>query len=318
MFKDKHNQIICNPVYWERTLRNLKYCNYDFINLKQYLVRGYHYSYSFHPKNTRIAPIITTRGCPFPCRYCSARNVNGRVIRTRSIHSLISEIKELFHTYRITSFNIIDDNFTFRMEYAKRVCRAIIKLGLKNLSFNSPNGIKVEFLDDELLTLMKRVGWRYLFISPESGSERTLKNMFKLVKLPDVIEKIKLIKQYGIKVFGYFIIGYPGETNEDIKRTIDFACHNDFDSVVFTCFMPLPGTPVYEDLLSSKQITESPMGRDFFRVSYAPRGMTITRLKFFRIWALARFYTSSWKRFMTALSMYPPDRLINFAYKIIR
>jgi radical SAM superfamily enzyme YgiQ (UPF0313 family) len=315
IYRGNDNSPVFNTPRWE-SLDGLEYCDYELINLNKYLAEGYYYG--MHPKTSRTAPVLTTRGCPFSCEYCSARLINGRKIRTRSVQSVVSEIKELYDKYHINGFNIIDDNFTFNTEYAKEICREILKLGLKDISFNSPNGVRVEYLDEELLDLMKHVGWECIFIAPESGSETTLKNMRKNIKLSVVREKIRLIKDNGLKVFGFFMIGYPGETVEDIKKTIDFACKNNFDSVVFTSFRPLAGTPVYEKLLNKREIEKLPEGSDYYKITYAPVGLTINQLKYLRFWGLLRFYTSSFSRFKNVISYRSLARKLAFLKKSLR
>jgi len=238
-------------------------------------------------------------------------------VRTRPVESVIAEVRELHERFQIDGFNIIDDNFTFHTDYAKEVCRAILKLGLKNVSFCCPNGIRMEYLDEELVLLMKQAGWKSLFIAPESGSERTLEKMRKRINLGVVKEKLKMIKKADLKVFGFFMIGYPGETVSDIKRTIDFACRNDFDMVVFTCFQPLVGTPVYDKLLATGEIDKPPEGADYYAISYAPRSLTVTQLKTWRFWGLLRFYTSSLARLRFALSNYSVRSVFAFLRKIV-
>jgi radical SAM superfamily enzyme YgiQ (UPF0313 family) len=314
IYKDGNEGIVFNPPRWE-SLDDLKYCDYRLLKLCQYLEIGYRYG--VHHTAKRTAPILTTRGCPFPCEYCSARQINGRRVRTRPVESVIAEVKELHQNFQIDGFNIIDDNFTYDIDYAKQVCRSIVALGMQNVSFCCPNGVKVEYLDQELLHLMKQAGWECLFIAPESGSERTLKNMRKQINLRVVEEKLRIIKQAGLRVFGFFMIGYPNETAADIKMTIDFACRNDFDLVVFTCFQPLVGTPVYEKLLKAGEIDKPPEGLDYYEISYAPKGLTVTQMKFWRFWGLTRFYTSSPKRLKEALSAYSVRRVLTFVRKII-
>lgn len=123
------------------------------------------------------------------------------------------------------------------------------------------------------------------------------------------------LKKADLRVFGFFMIGYPGETSADIKMSIDFACRNAFDAVVFTCFQPIVGTPVYEKLLVSGEIVEPPEGTDFLQVSYAPVGLSIAQLKVWRFWALFRFYTSSFQRFKIGLSNWSLGRILTFIRK---
>ncbi len=313
VWRDAAGAPVANPPRWE-ALDGLKPCDYAFIRLDAYLAAGYRYG--LHRKARRTAPIHTTRGCPFPCEYCSARLISGTRVRTRPIESVAAEIRQLHERFGIDGFNLIDDNFTFHQDYAKGLCRAIIGLGLKGVSFCAPNGIKVECLDGELLGLMKEAGWQALFIAPESGSERTLERMRKKVHLPTVRQKLGLIREAGLKVFGFFILGYPGETADDFRQTIAFACRNAFDWATFTCFQPLPGTPVCERLVAEGEIAAAPEGVDYYQVTYAPRGFTVRQMRRWRLRALLRFYTSSPARLARALASYSPWRVLRFLLKL--
>lgn len=315
LWRNDANEPQANSPVWA-DLSTLNSCDYGFIQLERYLEQGYRYGY--HPAAKRTAPVTTTRGCPFPCEYCSARDVNGKQVRTRLIPAILEEIRRLHAEFGIDGFNIIDDNFTLHMAWAKDLCRGLISLRMPGVSFNAPNGIKVEYLDDELLGLMKTAGWECLFVAPESGSVATLKRMQKPVKLPVVQEKIRLLQKYGFKSFGFFIIGYPGETPEDIAQTIRFACESALDMAVFTCFQPLAGTPVAKRLVESGEIDAAPVGVDYYKVTYAPKGMNTAQLKRLRFWGHLRFYTSSWSRFATALRAYSPSRILTFVRKLAR
>jgi len=278
---------------------DLKNCNYGFIQFDKYLAKGY--SYGFSDNNDFTAPILTTRGCPYSCEYCSARKVNGLKVRLKKPESILCEIKILYDKYNVRNFNIIDDNFTFDMDFSKTVCRGILDLKLSGVRFCSPNGVRMEKLDKELLELMKEAKWEWIFIAPESGSEKTLRNMKKALNLNTVTDKIALIKGVGLKVFGFFIIGYPGETISDIFKTFFFAIFNRFDSVVFTCFQPLPGTPVYEKLEREGKLKNWKPGNDYYEVTYAPEGLSKGLLKFLRLAALLAFYFSTPGRIITML-----------------
>ncbi len=293
VYKDENGKVVCNQPRFE-SLEDLNYCDYETVDLNGYLDNGY--MYGIHPNTNRTASIVTSRGCPFPCEYCSARLLNGPKVRTRTVESVIEEIRELHEKYRIGGFNIIDDNFTFHIDFAKEVCREIIKLGLDGVSFYSPQGVRLEFLDEELLELMKQAGWRCIVIAPESASDKTLKNMRKKIKLETVMEKMRLIKNSGMNMFGFFMIGYPGETDEDIRKTLRFARKNPFDYVLISCFQPLSGTPAYEKLLASGEIDDSHEASYTWSASYAPKGMTTGQLRLWLFWGYLRFYTSSFGR----------------------
>jgi len=302
-------QVVANPPRWV-PLDEIAPCDYDFIRLDEYLARGYRYG--AHPRARRTAPIMTTRGCPYGCRYCSASLINGAKVRKRPVQDVLDEIVRLHERFAIDGFNIVDDNFTFDLDYAKTMCRGIISLGLRDLSFCAPNGVRVDRVDAELLELMKRAGWSAVFVAPESGSPATLERMNKHLGLAVVAEKVALIKKAGLQVFGFFMLGYPGETADDFRKTIAFAVRNPFDWATFTCFQPLAGTPVADDLLAAGEISSLPEGTDYYEVVYAPQGQTVRRMRLWRLWAFLRFYTSSWHRLWCALRTFSLRRIVVF------
>ena len=198
-------------------------------------------------RHTPVAPIITSRGCPFPCTFCAARVLTGQVIRYRSVENVIKEIILLHDRYGINEFHIEDDNFTLRPDYVTSFCREIIKRDL-DLAFALPNGIRLDTLDREILTMMERAGFYSLAVGIESGSDRVLKLMKKNLTREVIREKIEMIKECtDMRVSGFFLIGYPGETEEEIGATISFARELPLDLASFLITMPLPGSPLWDD-----------------------------------------------------------------------
>jgi len=194
-----------------------------------------------------VAPIITSRGCPFPCTFCAARALTGRVIRYRSVENVIREIILLRDRYGVREFHIEDDNFTWKREYVIAFCREIIERDL-DLSFSLPNGIRLDSLDREVLTLMERAGFYSLAVGIESGSNRVLALMKKNLTREVIREKIELIKECtDMRVSGFFLIGYPGETEKEIGETISFSRELPLNLASFLITMPLPGSPLWDD-----------------------------------------------------------------------
>ncbi len=254
-----NRSIIKNRIVLERNIDEIKMPNYGAIKFMKYLQKGYRYNTS-HKMN---APVWVTRGCPYACSFCSASLQNGRVIRKHSIEYMINWIKYLYYEKNIRHINIIDDNFTFDKEYAKEFCRAMINLNLKDLHFGTPNGIRIEMIDGELLKLMKKVRWENMIVAPESGSQKTLKRMKKRLNLDIIPDKIKEIKKAGFKVHGFFIIGYPGETRKDIRKTVNLLRKCKFNFFFLNNFQPLPGTPVYDELVENKKIEAGVLPKNF-------------------------------------------------------
>ena len=248
----KNNDEICeNGIASIEDLDEVRLPDYDSIDLNEYYRQGYRYN----TKESHNAPIWLTRGCPYRCQFCAAPQLNGRIIRKHSVEYGIEWIKFLYYKKDVRWINIIDDNFTFHVKYAKEFCRAIIDLGLKDLKFSTPNGIRMQRGDSELWNLMKKSGWSNLVIAPESGSYNVLERMKKdlnLEKLPKIVDDIK---SAGIGVKAFFIVGYPGETKTDLMDTRKFILKNNFDNILFNMYRPIPGTPIYDEQVADGSIT---------------------------------------------------------------
>ena len=244
-------------------------------------------------KNYPIAPIIITRGCPFSCTYCAGYLVTGKKIRFRSVENVIEEIKLLYDKYGIREIHIEDDNFTFNRQFVMDFCRKLKEENL-NITWTCPNGVRLDTLDKELLLTMKDAGLYSISVGVESGSERILKDMKKNLTKEKIREKINLIKDCGLEVSGFFIIGYPTETREDIMETIDFALSLNLKRAGFSLFKPFPGTEATRQLVEKGELEEM-SDEDWSRfvladAVYAPPGFTREEMKKLRKQALTRFY----------------------------
>lgn len=247
-----------NDIHLEEDLDALQFPDYEAFDLETYIENGYRFN-TAHKLN---APVWVTRGCPYNCTFCSAPIQNGKKIRRHSVDYMMRLIRHLYDR-GIRHISIIDDNFTFDVDYAKEFCRAVLEGNFKSLHFGTPNGIRIERFDTELLDLMKKCNWENIVVAPESGSPSTLKKMKKSLN-PDVVpEKITLIKKAGFKVHGFFIIGYPDETEEDIAQTQSLLRKCKFDFFFINNFQPLPGTACYNDLVSQGAIPEGQLPKNF-------------------------------------------------------
>ena len=244
-------------------------------------------------KNYPIAPIIITRGCPFSCTYCAGSLVSGKKIRFRSVDNVIEEIKFLHDNYGIREIHIEDDNFTFNPEFVKDFCRKLKENNL-NISWTCPNGVRLDTLTEELLMTMKNSGLYSISVGIESGSGRILKDMKKSLTKEKIREKVSLIKKCGLEVSGFFIIGYPTETMEDIMETMNFSIELGLKRAGFSLFKPFPGTEVTRKLIESgeiKEMSDEDWGRFVLADAvYAPKGFTREQMKKLRRKALVRFY----------------------------
>lgn len=206
-------------------------------------------------KRTPYAPIITTRGCPYRCTFCAGFRITGRRIRHRPMEQVWSEIEMLAGEYGVREIHIEDDNFTFDAEYAMEFCREAIRRKLPVL-FSTPNGIRLDRLDDRLLELMRRAGWYIIHCGIESGSDRVLKRTKKGTTSGRILESIRLIHRHGLPVAGYFILGLPGETVEDMEKTIRFAVSSGIQWAHFASFLPIPGSEDGDSWLADHDLSK--------------------------------------------------------------
>jgi radical SAM superfamily enzyme YgiQ (UPF0313 family) len=262
----KNGDIIKNEINLEEDLDKIVIPDYESIRIKEYIENGYSYGGLYG----KSAPIWITRGCPYACSFCSASQINGKKIRHHSIRYAVDWIDHLYQNFGIRQFAIVDDNFTFFNEYVKDFCRTIIDLikerhFKEKIFFATPNGIRIDRVDDEMLGLMREAGWRSITVAPESGSRKTLKRMRKDLDpdtVPGMIERIKAAK---MDVRAFFLVGYPGETADDIEQTVRLIRRCKIDGLILGRFLPIPGTPIFNELVRDKEIPPDYMPPSIFR-----------------------------------------------------
>ena len=194
-------------------------------------------------KSKRNTPILTSRGCTAKCSFCASANVWGNRYRYRSADNVIEELELLKREYKIEEFQIQDDNFTFNKKRTMEVCDKLKGMGLH---WSMPNGIALWSLDEVRIKAMSEAGCHYVIAAIESGNQRVLKEVIKKpLKLDKVIEICKLIRKYNITLAGFFIVGFPDETLEEIKETFGFALKCNLQIAGFSFATPLPSTELW-------------------------------------------------------------------------
>lgn len=192
------------------------------------------------PDNNKVQAVIkVSRGCPFHCFFCLATPVSGAKVRVRSAENIIEEIRECVETYKIKNFLFWSDVFNFDREWTMDLCEKIIESGLK---ITWASNTRADTADSEMAELMYESGCRLVSIGVESGSQYVLDKIGKKITIDDVRDTVKVFKKAKIKIYNYFVIGLPWDTEESIQSTIDFAIELDSDFVSFYTATPLPGT----------------------------------------------------------------------------
>lgn len=197
----------------------------------------------------RWATIYTSRGCPFTCSFCVGHLVMGRMWRPRSVDNVIAEMEYLITKYKVQHFDIEDDNFTLNKVRAKKICDKIIAKKWK-IEWSTPNGIRADTVDEELIRKMKQSGCNRTIVAPESGSQWVVDNlMHKKLNLIKVKKVIRWCKKYKLPVDAFFLIGMPGEKKNQIEETIKYAKELrkiGVDDCGFGVLVPHRGTEAYQ------------------------------------------------------------------------
>ncbi len=243
----KGNKIIVNPKKeFIQNLDNLPFPARDLVDMEKY--------YSVHeahgPSQEKWTPILSSRGCPFKCTFCTSKLWN-RLFRARSVENVLKEMEHCINEYGIKEFHFEDENMTLNNVRVREICKGIIK-NKWNIKWQTPNGIRASVTDNETLDLMKESGCYHITVAPESGSHRVLN---EIIHKQQDLEKVSSIIDHAVKLklrtAAYFVLGLPGETIEDVEMTIDYAtslAKKGLDEVAFSNFIPLPGSELYTKL----------------------------------------------------------------------
>ena len=200
----------------------------------------------YRMRKKRSTMIITSRGCPHGCAYCSTHLVMGTSFRTRAPEAILKEMVECRKGYGIQTFDIEDDNFTFDQERAKKLMSLIIKnFGEDRLELSAMNGVSFASLDEELLKLMKRAGFRTINLSFVSTSPLTKEKMGRPKPTTEFDKILKKTEQIGLRVIAYAIFGMPGQTIEEMLDTLIYLMGKRV-LIGPSVYYPTPGTPLFE------------------------------------------------------------------------
>lgn len=241
------------------------------------------------PDNGKVQAVIkVARGCPFHCFFCLATPVSGAKVRTRSPENIVAELKECVEKYNIKNFLFWSDIFNFNREWTLELCQKIIESGLK-ITWSS--NTRADTMDEEMARMMYKSGCRLVSIGVESGSQKMLDNIGKKITLDDIRNTVKILKKNKIKIYNYFVIGLPWETEETVEETIKFAIELDSNFISFYTATPLPGTKYFAYAMMNKLVEGN---LDFRSAYYEPvvRSEHLSKERIFELHkqAVKRFY----------------------------
>lgn len=199
--------------------------------------------------------MITSRGCPARCSFCSIHTVWGRKFRWHSTGRVIEEIEHLIDNYGVREIQFEDDNLTMHKPRMTEICQTIIDRRL-DLTWTTPNGVAIWALNEHLIELMRRAGCYHITIAVESGSQEVLKKIInKPLDLQRVPPIVNACRKLGMGVSAFFVVGFPGETKADIEKTFEFAMNMGVDQACFFTATPYPGTALFQQCLDAGMLS---------------------------------------------------------------
>ncbi|MCJ7736013.1 MAG: radical SAM protein [Anaerolineae bacterium] len=196
--------------------------------------------------------VVTSRGCPGGCKFCIKHVTYGRSVRIRSPENIFDEI-QLIHRLGIRNVHMYADLFTVDREQVVGLCKLLLDAAL-NIRWTCNS--RVDYVDQELLQLMAKAGCSTISWGLESGSAEILRRVHKGTDLAQSERALRWARSAGIRNFGYFIVGLPGETEETIRQTIRFAKAMPIDIALFHIAAPYPGTPFHSEVLANGWLRE--------------------------------------------------------------
>ncbi|TRZ96055.1 radical SAM protein [bacterium] len=227
--------------------------------------------------------IMASRGCPFSCSYCCHHW--GKMVRIRSVENVIDEIKLVKDKYGTRQFEFKDDTFTLNRKWVLEFCENLI---LKKIKINWGCTTRVDVLDEELIKAMKKAGCNIIKLGIETGSERILKETKKGVTFEQMKKVVKILNKHGLFWSGYFMIGLPTETEDDINKTYEFMKELNPYYAGLGVYNPFPKTELFEQGVSIG-LLRSEVGlehffdtnpKDYFFVSNTKRVASIEKDRF--------------------------------------
>lgn len=259
----------------------------------------------------RYMPLFTSRGCPYRCVYC--HEVQGKKFRARSPQNVLTEMELLERRYGIREFEIIDDIFNFDRDRMREILEGIIAMP-DHPTIHFPNALRTDRLDAGQIRLLRRAGTQFLCVAVETAEPRLQRLIQKNLRLDVVRENIDIAVREGMFVNGFFMLGFPTETADEARSTVEFAVKSPLHQALFFIVTPFEGTKLYDmyrDLLIERGGPENLEDLDYFVGRANLSAMTDRELFGIQRQAYRRFYADP-ARMLRILTRHPrPSHLFS-------
>ncbi|MCB0753670.1 MAG: radical SAM protein, partial [Ignavibacteriae bacterium] len=199
------------------------------------------HDYELYPKSA-FKYLFTSRGCPFSCNFCGSKEIWTRSVRFRSVENIIEEIK-IIRSLGIKNLHFDDDTFGIFKKNILNICKKI-KNEVPDVKWSCE--IRADIIDDEIVLAMKESGCEMIQIGFESGNDEILSHMGKGVTVSKILNACRIVKKYGIELQTFFLVGYPYETEETLKDSIEMMKKSKSDKIIYSIFTPYPYTQLFD------------------------------------------------------------------------
>ena len=244
VFKDKNSkEIVVNPeAPLIQDLDELPFPALNLLPMKKYRLLD---------MDTHMTTMITTRGCPMQCSFCSSAAMHGKKIRERSVENIVDEIEYLKTNYDIDTIAFMDDTFTLKKRKVMAICDEILK---RNIEIMWGCTSRVDTLDEKLLKKMKEAGCITIFIGVESADQQQLDNMCKNTTIAKIENAFKIAHKLKIRTIASVALGMPGDTKEIMNKTVKFVHKLKPNYAIYSLATPYPGTRFYKEAFEKNLI----------------------------------------------------------------
>lgn len=267
-YKSNKNEIIISEKkFFKKELDEIKYPYWEIFNLEGYWKIGF-----AHPpikKNIKFLPLLTSRGCPYRCKFCVSPTLNP-IWRARSPKNIVDEIEYFSNKLNIKDFHVSDLDPTVNDKRTQEICKEIINRNLK-IEWKFAQGTKIETIKSyNTLDLLKKSGLTFFSFSPESGSAELMKKLNKPFDYSKAIQVVKYLDKIGIRTQACFLIGTPDETFSDKIQSIKYIIKltiSGVDEIAVFIYSPIPGSALAERITGFKhysELTRTPIWRNDF------------------------------------------------------
>ena len=244
VFEDKNSkEIVVNPeAPLIQDLDELPFPALNLLPMKKYRLLD---------MDTHMTTMITTRGCPMQCSFCSSAAMHGKKIRERSVENIVDEIEYIKTNYDIDTIAFMDDTFTLKKRKVMAICDEILK---RNIEIMWGCTSRVDTLDEKLLKKMKESGCITIFIGVESADQQQLDNMCKNTTIAKIENAFKIAHKLKIRTIASVALGMPGDTKEIMNKTVKFVHKLKPNYAIYSLATPYPGTRFYKEAFEKNLI----------------------------------------------------------------